>query len=171
MFIQSVCSHLFCSINTSTANRMGCIFSYKVTPSAVATAVFLSISPSHSCLNSSLPWDIYSKYELFTYLLLHTLWRGVSPSLTDGHFLFKVHHNSHGASGSSWVFGDACNYPVSRHCLVKDKEMHTLSTSCALQKKRPGIDPSWFSWWRSCLMKRLRSNWELRPHEWTNSKN
>lgn len=39
--------------------------------------------------------------------------------------------------GSSWAFSDACNYPVSRQCLVNDRE---TCRSCCLWKNRPGID-------------------------------
>lgn len=50
-------------------------------------------------------------------------------------FPSKVHLNSHEVSGSSWVFSDVCNYPVSRQCLVKDKEMHILHRLRSIEEK------------------------------------
>lgn len=47
----------------------------------------------------------------------------------------KVHLNSHEVSGSSWVFSDVGNYPVSRQCLVKDGEMHILHRLHSIEKE------------------------------------
>lgn len=59
----------------------------------------------------------------------------MTPSLTLGHFPPKVQLNSHEASGSSWVFSDVCNYPVSRQCLVEDKDMHILHRLRSIEEK------------------------------------
>lgn len=61
--------------------------------------------------------------------------RSVTPHTDCRPFPSKVHLNSHEVSGSSWVFSDVCNYPVSRQCLVKDKEIHILLRLLSIEEK------------------------------------
>lgn len=79
----------------------------------------------------------------------HRIWGVWVPWPPHGWpFPLNDHLNSQEISSSSWVFSDVCNYPVSRHCLVKDKEMHILLKLHAIEEKawnRPHC--ALVTWW------------------------